>query len=262
MAKNRWGLFVGGALVSAAIAGGWSVYSRRAIERIPTAEGLDDPAIAQAYGRVAAMPQMALMRRLVAQRATALCAVGEAADIGCGTGLLATELARQAPDLHITGVDLAAEMLAQAQEHAAQMDMAGRVTFRLGNGNRLPFEDRSLDLAVSTLSLHHWADPVGVFNEIARRAAARRRVPDRRSAPRHAAALLPAGVVRDEGRCAADAPSHRRAARQPQRRLRPVRSGPAGASLAPDGLAHDDGAVVADRGRQDDRGVAEMVWPG
>jgi ubiquinone/menaquinone biosynthesis C-methylase UbiE len=77
-------------------------------------------------------------------------------------------LARQAPDLHVTGVDLAAEMLAQAQEHAARMDVAGRVTFRLGNGNRLPFEDRSLDLVVSTLSLHHWADPVGVFNEVAR----------------------------------------------------------------------------------------------
>ena len=168
MAKNRWGLLVGGALVSAAIAGGWSIYRRRAIVRIPSAEGLDDPAIAQAYGRVAATPQMALMRRLVAQRATALCSVGEAADIGCGTGLLATELARQTPDLHITGIDLAAEMLAQAQQHAAQMDMAGRVTFRLGNGNRLPFEDRSLDLAVSTMSLHHWADPVGVFNEIAR----------------------------------------------------------------------------------------------
>jgi len=168
MSRGKWLVISAGLLAGAAMAGGWSVYSRRAIERIPSAEGLDDPAIALAYGRVAALPQMALMRRLVAQRATALCAVGEAADIGCGTGLLATELARQAPDLHITGVDLATEMLAQAQEHAARMAMAGRVTFRLGNGNRLPFEDRSLDLAVSTLSLHHWADPVSVFNEIAR----------------------------------------------------------------------------------------------
>ena len=168
MSKGKWLTISAGLLAGVAMAGGWRVYSRRAIARIPSAEGLDDPAIAQAYGRVAASPQMALMRRLVAQRAMALCSVGEAADIGCGTGLLATELARQAPDLHITGVDLAAEMLAQAQEHAARMDVVGRVTFRLGNGNRLPFEDRALDLVVSTLSLHHWADPVGVFNEIAR----------------------------------------------------------------------------------------------
>jgi ubiquinone/menaquinone biosynthesis C-methylase UbiE len=168
MSKGKWLALSAGLLAGVAVAGGWRVYSRRSAERIPSAEGLDDPAIAQAYGRIAATPQMALMRRLVAQRATALCSVGEAADIGCGTGLLATELARQAPDLHITGVDLAAEMLAQAQEHAAQMDVAGRVTFLLGNGNRLPFEDRALDLVVSTLSLHHWADPVGVFNEIAR----------------------------------------------------------------------------------------------
>jgi ubiquinone/menaquinone biosynthesis C-methylase UbiE len=168
MAKNRWGLFVGGALLSAAIAGGWGIYGRRSVERIPSAEGLDDAAIAQAYGRIAAMPQMALMRRLVAQRAATLCSVGEAADVGCGTGLLVMELARRAPDLHVTGVDLAAEMLVQAQEHAAQTDVTARVTFRLGNGNRLPFEDGALDLVISTLSLHHWADPVGVFNEIAR----------------------------------------------------------------------------------------------
>jgi ubiquinone/menaquinone biosynthesis C-methylase UbiE len=168
MSKGKWLALSAGLLAGVAVARGARVYSRRSMERIPSAEGLDDPAIARAYGRVAALPQMALMRRLVAQRATALCSVGEAADIGCGTGLLAVELARQAPDLHITGIDLAAEMLAQAQAHAAQMDVAGRVTFRQGNGNRLPFEDRALDLVVSTMSLHHWADPVGVFNEIAR----------------------------------------------------------------------------------------------
>jgi len=168
MSKGKWLTLAAGVLAGAAMMGGWRVYSRRAVERIPTPEAVDDPAVAAAYGRVAATPQMALMRRLMARRAVHLCPAGEAADIGCGPGQLVIELARQTPHLHITGVDLAAEMLAQAQENAARAGVGAQVAFRLGDANRLPFDDGSLDLVVSTLSLHHWADPVAVLNEIQR----------------------------------------------------------------------------------------------
>lgn len=36
------------------------------------------------------------------------------------------------------------------------------------NAYEIPFPDQSLDLVISTLSLHHWRDPVKVLNEIAR----------------------------------------------------------------------------------------------
>ena len=36
---------------------------------------------------------------------------------------------------------------------------------------QIPFPDDALDLVVSTLSLHHWSDPVGVLDEIARAGA-------------------------------------------------------------------------------------------
>ena len=108
MSKNNWLIPIAGIVAGAALVGGWRVYQKRAVARIPSAEALDDPEIAAAYGRVAAMPQMALMRRLVAHRAVRLCPTGAAADIGCGPGQLVIELARQAPGLHITGVDLAA----------------------------------------------------------------------------------------------------------------------------------------------------------
>lgn len=168
MTKGRCLALSAGILVGAAAIGGWRVYGRRTLNRVATPEGIEDPAIAEAYGRVAAMPQMMLMRQLVARRALELCATGEAADIGCGPGLLAIDMARLAPDLHITGVDLAAEMLGRAQERVTVAGIDGQITFRLGNGTSLPFDDGSLDLVVSTLSLHHWADPVAVFNEIQR----------------------------------------------------------------------------------------------
>ena len=168
MSKGKWRALTAGILAGVAITGGWRIYRERAVGRIPTPEAVDDPAVAAAYGRVAATPQMALMRRLVARRAVHLCPAGEAADIGCGPGQLVIELARQTPHLHITGVDLAAEMLAQAQENAARAGVSEQITFRAGDASRLPFDDGALDLVVSTLSLHHWADPVAVLNEIQR----------------------------------------------------------------------------------------------
>jgi ubiquinone/menaquinone biosynthesis C-methylase UbiE len=114
------------------------------------------------------MPQMALLRWYVAHKAAALCAEGKAADLGCGPGLLVAELAWQAPGLHVTGVDLSDEMLEMAERTVQQAGLGARAAFKKGDVGRLPFPDGSLDLVVSTLSLHHWGEPVAVFDEVAR----------------------------------------------------------------------------------------------
>ena len=111
---------------------------------------------------------MRLMRHMVAARAVQMVSQGEAVDLGCGPGQLVIVLAGQAPDLHVTGVDLSDEMLAQAHENAQNAGVASRVSFRRGDAQQIPFPDGSLDLIVSTMSLHHWSDPVSVLNEIAR----------------------------------------------------------------------------------------------
>jgi ubiquinone/menaquinone biosynthesis C-methylase UbiE len=131
-------------------------------------EGIDDPEIAAGFNWVARMPQMRLLRWFVARKAVALRAEGRAADLGCGPGLLVAELVRQAPGLHVTGVDLADGMLEQAQEMVRQAGLGERAAFKKGDVRRLTFADGSLDLAVSTLSLHHWSDPTAAFDEVAR----------------------------------------------------------------------------------------------
>jgi len=131
-------------------------------------EGLDDPEVARAYGWIAATPQMRLLRCLVARRAVAMKSQGLAADLGCGPGLLVVELARQAAGLEVVGIDLSTEMLAQGEEHARRSPVGERVSFRRGDVRQIPFPDGALDLVVSTLSLHHWNDPVAVLDEIAR----------------------------------------------------------------------------------------------
>jgi ubiquinone/menaquinone biosynthesis C-methylase UbiE len=93
---------------------------------------------------------------------------GEAADLGCGQGLLVAQLARRAPRLTITGVDLSDEMLSAARRTAAQAGLESRVVFKKADVRHLPFIDGSVDLVVSTWSLHHWRDPVAVLDDVSR----------------------------------------------------------------------------------------------
>jgi ubiquinone/menaquinone biosynthesis C-methylase UbiE len=107
-------------------------------------------------------------RHFVTSQAAVLKDHGEAVDLGCGAGQLVMELARHAPGLHVTGIDLSQKMLADARQSAQQAFLRDRVDFRLGNVEEIPFPEQSLDLVVSTGSLHHWTDPLKVLNEIDR----------------------------------------------------------------------------------------------
>jgi ubiquinone/menaquinone biosynthesis C-methylase UbiE len=161
-------LLFGILIVYALFAAAWRLYSGRSRERVAVEESLDDPKIAEDFNRVARMPQMRLLRRYVVRRAVALAQRGEAVDLGCGPGHLVIKLAQMAPELRMTGIDLSDEMLAEAEAYARQSGLGERISFRKGDAQQLPFPDGFLDLVVSTLSLHHWSDPVGVLDEVAR----------------------------------------------------------------------------------------------
>jgi ubiquinone/menaquinone biosynthesis C-methylase UbiE len=155
-------------LIAAVLFPLWRVYSRRPRERVVCHEGLDEPQVAQAFNRIATLPQMRLLRWFVARRAVAMTQAGQAVDLGSGPGHLVIKLAQAAPDLMVTGIDLSDEMLAEAERYARRSGLEDRITFKRGNVAQIPFPDSSLDLVVSTLSLHHWSDPVGVLDEIVR----------------------------------------------------------------------------------------------
>lgn len=168
MSRRRWlGIFAG-ALTSVALVAAYRLYDARLRERRPGPEGLDSPEVARAFGRITRLPQMRLLRLIAIRRGLALCTAGHAADLGCGSGRLVVELAQAAPGLHVTGVDLSHELLTEARDLAAASAVVDRVDFRIGDVAMTPFADHSLDLVVSTLSLHHWSDPVAVLDEIAR----------------------------------------------------------------------------------------------
>jgi ubiquinone/menaquinone biosynthesis C-methylase UbiE len=89
-------------------------------------------------------------------------------DAGCGSGRLAVLIARRRPDLQVRGVDLEPGMVEVATRRAEQENLASRVHFTAADLADLPLPDDSVDLIVSTASLHHWADTGAVIASLGR----------------------------------------------------------------------------------------------
>jgi SAM-dependent methyltransferase len=90
-------------------------------------------------------------------------------EVGCGPGHLSIRLARQY-GLEVTGLDLDPAMVARARANAGRPEHRDqrRPSFLVGDAAALAFPDGSFDLVVSTLSMHHWADPPAGLAEIGR----------------------------------------------------------------------------------------------
>src|ERR671921_1461739 len=98
----------------------------------------------------------------------AACPRGKLLEIGSGPGRLAVRLAREAPGMTLTGVDISDAMVERAARRAAVASLSERVRFEVGDVAALPLSDEEFDGVVSTLSLHHWPNPVKGLAEIYR----------------------------------------------------------------------------------------------
>jgi SAM-dependent methyltransferase len=90
-------------------------------------------------------------------------------EVGCGPGHLSIRLARQ-HGLEVTGLDLDPAMISRARANADRPGSGDgpRPVFLVGDVASLALPDGSFDLVVSTLSMHHWADPTAGLTEIGR----------------------------------------------------------------------------------------------
>jgi arsenite methyltransferase len=90
---------------------------------------------------------------------------GVALDVGAGPGSITRSLAHAAgPDGLALGVDISEPMLARAVRAAA----GPQVGFLRADAQRLPFRDKTIDVAVSIAVLQLIPDPAAALSEIAR----------------------------------------------------------------------------------------------
>ncbi len=124
-------------------------FMRRLFDRL--ADGWDERVRPDAPEHLAALA--AAVARVETPPAWAL-------DLGTGTGAGALWLARAFPDARVTGLDISKATIERAKAKLPD-ELSSRVEFLVGDADRLPFTDRSLDL-VAQISV-----PV-FFDEVAR----------------------------------------------------------------------------------------------
>jgi ubiquinone/menaquinone biosynthesis C-methylase UbiE len=151
---------------------------------------------ARHYERWAGFFARPLYRRVVADVvAAALPADAVVLDVGTGPGTVPLLIAAQYPHLSVSGIDLSAEMIARATSAADIRSAPGArpISFQIADVAALPFDDRSVDLVVSSISMHHWADPAASLREVVRvlRPGARAWIYDFRPTVRRAARMTP-----------------------------------------------------------------------
>ncbi len=89
-------------------------------------------------------------------------------EVGCGTGVVARDLARLVGRRGaVTAVDTSATLLARARE-LSRGAPGGRIVFRRADGHRLPFADRRFDTVLAITVILHVEDPLRVVKEMAR----------------------------------------------------------------------------------------------
>ncbi|MCD9853344.1 methyltransferase domain-containing protein [Epilithonimonas sp. JDS] len=81
-------------------------------------------------------------------------------DIGCGTGNYTIALSEKGLDF--IGIEPSEKMLNEAKSKSEN------VNWVLGNAEHLPFENKSFDSAIATLTIHHWKNLENGFSEVFR----------------------------------------------------------------------------------------------
>jgi ubiquinone/menaquinone biosynthesis C-methylase UbiE len=123
---------------------------------------------AEIYDRVSGVALGWLYRSVADRVTTDLPRGAEVVDVGTGPGRLLVDLARLRPDAHVVGIDPSADMVEHALRRARAAGVSGHVEARVASAESLPFPDASVDLVVSSLSAHHWADASVAVAEQAR----------------------------------------------------------------------------------------------
>jgi ubiquinone/menaquinone biosynthesis C-methylase UbiE len=105
---------------------------------------------------------------LAAQDIVSHCSQGTLLDIGTGPARLLLKLYQQSPGMRLVGIDSSAAMVTQAKQNVVEAGLSEFIEVKEGSASHIPFPDRTFDIVVSTVSMHHWKQPEACLNEVYR----------------------------------------------------------------------------------------------
>lgn len=120
------------------------------------------------YDRLSLWTLRSLYRRVALDVVHGAPPAGVVLDVGTGPGRLLHEVAAHREDLVLKGADLSPDMIERAEQVAESSGLAHRISFQVADVSALPYPDDSIDLVVSTLSMHHWPAIEPAAAELAR----------------------------------------------------------------------------------------------
>ena len=90
-------------------------------------------------------------------------------EIGPGPAWISIIIVKKNPTIHLTGLEISKDMIRVANQNVKDEKVEDNIKFFNGNAkNMTMFEDQFFDAVIAHDSLHHWEEPLQIFNEIAR----------------------------------------------------------------------------------------------
>ena len=93
---------------------------------------------------------------------------GLALEVGPGPGYLGLEWLKNTEGSQLRALDISEDMIAIAERNAREYGLSDRVEYVRGDASGMPFEDDYFDAVFTNGSLHEWAHPEAILDEIAR----------------------------------------------------------------------------------------------
>ena len=93
---------------------------------------------------------------------------GLALEVGPGPGYLGLEWLKKTENTSLKALEISPEMIKVAERNAGEYGLEDRVKYITGDAKEMPFEDNTFDGVFTNGSLHEWAEPEKVIDEIYR----------------------------------------------------------------------------------------------
>ena len=93
---------------------------------------------------------------------------GLALEVGPGPGYLGLEWLKKTENTSLKALEISPEMIKVAERNAGEYGLEDRVKYIPGDAKEMPFEDNTFDGVFTNGSLHEWAEPEKVIDEIYR----------------------------------------------------------------------------------------------